>query len=495
MTVKSREHTVSNFRFKAASLLLMLFLLLSACGPTSALPTALPAGPTDIPTPTAPLPAGTPAASPTPAAGFSIRVHPDGPLYVGDLVSFEVLAPDGFDPKDKVVLLEAGGQMLGEQAFRPFGIGGRSQATFPWVWDTSGLESGTHTLTFRLRPDEFSWVETLTLLPAADVPYPEPAARWESFTSDCCLIYYITGTDSQRDIETLAEMADSEAESVEARFGAQFNDKIPLTFLPRVLGHGGFASDGLYVSYLDANYAGNATRQVIHHEMVHWLDAQQGGDLRPIILVEGLAVYLSGGHFKEEPILPRAAALLELGWYLPLRELTDAFYTSQHEIGYLQAAALVAYLVETYGWERFDAFYRDIHPAPDGKQSTALETAFQKHFGLNLDSLEAVFINFLRSQTVDDSHRADLRLTVAFYDTLRHYQQRYDPSAYFLTAWLPDIPAMRRRGIVADLLRRPREPVNAQIEGLLIAADRDLRAGNFSQAEAGLRAVMALLEK
>jgi hypothetical protein len=482
-------------RIKIVPLLFVIFLLVPACGPISALPTALPAESPASPSPTAPLPAGTPVASPTPAVGFSIRVHPDGPLYVGDRVSFEVLAPDGFDPKDKVVLLESDGQMLGEQAFRPFGIGGRSQATFFWVWDTSGLESGSHSLTFRIRPDEFSWTETLTLLPAADVPSPEPHARWESITSDCCLIYYITGTDAQRDIETLADMADAEALRVEARFGTQFDDKIPLTFLPRVLGHGGFASDGLYVSYLDANYAGNATRQVIHHEMVHWLDAQRGGDLRPSILVEGLAVYLSNGHFKEEPILPRAATLLELDWYIPLRELTDAFYTSQHEIGYLQAAALVAYLVETYGWERFDAFYRDIHPAPQATQSAALEAALDVHFGLDLDSLEAAFLDFLRAQPIDDSHRADLRLTVAFYDTLRHYQQRYDPSAYFLTAWLPDIPTMRQRGIVADLLRRPREPVNAQIEWLLIAADQDLRAGHYAQAESRLRAVMELLEK
>lgn len=488
MTVKSSEPAMSPSRFKFISLLLVVLL---ACRPLSALPAESPISVS----PTAPLPAGTPPASPTPAAGFSVRIHPDGALYVGDRVSFEVLPPDGFDPQNKVVLLEAGGQTLGEQAFRPFGIGSRTQATFTWVWDTSGLESGPHTLTFRLRPEEFSWTETLTLLPAADVPYPEPEARWESLTSDCCLIYYITGTDAHRDIETLAEMADSAAESVEARFGARFDEKVPLTFLPRVLGHGGFASDGLYVSYLDANYAGNATRQVIHHEMVHWLDSRLGGDLRPSILVEGLAVYLSNGHFKEEPILPRAAALLELGWYLPLRGLTDAFYTSQHEIGYLQAAALVAYLVETHGWQRFDAFYRDIHPAPDGTQSAALQAALQAHFGLDLDSLEAAFLDFLRAQTVDDSHRADLRLTVAFYEAVRHYQQRYDPSAHFLTAWLPDIPAMRRRGIVADLLRKPRQPINLQIERLLLAADEHLRSGEYEQAEARLHEVMALLEK
>ncbi|MCS6992602.1 MAG: hypothetical protein N2117_07975 [Anaerolineales bacterium] len=471
-------------------LICFLLVLLLACGPISSLPTALPAVPTASPSPGAPPPAETPVPAPTPVQEFGIRTHPDGPLYVGDQVSFEVVPPQGFDVREKSVEIQVAGQSLGVQPFAPFGIGGRTQATFFWAWNTAGLEAGPHTLTLTLHPDGVSWQETFTLRPAAEVPSPEPDARWESLSSDCCIIYYITGTDAHRDIEILAEMADAEALRVEARLGASFGEKIPLTFLPRVLGHGGFAWNGLYVSYLDENYAGHATRQVIHHEMVHWLDARQGGELRPSILVEGLAVYLSGGHYKEEPILPRAAALLELGWYIPLRDLTDAFYTSQHEIGYLQAAALVAYLVETYGWERFNAFYRDIHPVPEGTQSAALETALQKHFGRNLDSLEADFLAFLRAQPVDDSHRTDLRLTVAFYDTLREYQQQYDPSAYFLSAWLPDISEMRRRGIVADLLRRPREAVNVQIEALLIQADRALRSGEYVRAESFLHQTM-----
>ncbi|PWH13364.1 MAG: hypothetical protein DDG60_10405 [Anaerolineae bacterium] len=410
-------------------------------------------------------------------------------------MSLEVLPPDGFETDNKSVEVQFQGQVLGAQPFRPFGIAERQQATFFWIWDTAELSAGAHVLTFVVQPDGFSWTETFTLRPATEVPSPEPAARWESLTSDCCLIYYITGTDAHRDLEFLVEMAEGEAERVEAHFGVPFQERIPLTFLPRVLGHGGFAWDGVYVSYLDENYAGGATRQVIHHEMVHWLDARQGGDLRPSILVEGLAVYLSGGHFKEEPILPRAAALLDLNWYIPLRELTDAFYTSQHEIGYLQAAALVAYLIKTFGWERFDDFYRDIHPAADGKQSSALEIALQKHFGLRLEALEADFLVFLRAQDVDDAHRADIRLTVAFYDTLRRYQQRFDPSAYFLSAWLPDIAEMRRRGIVADLLRRPRAPINQKIEGLLIAADVALRAGDYAATESLLRQVMTLLEQ
>ena len=456
--------------------LLALALLLSACAP-------LPA-----------LPAGTPAATPTSATTFTVRVHPDGPIYSGDKVSFEVLAPDGYDLKDKSVRVDFNDETLGTQIFRPFGIGKRHQATLYWAWNTAGLETGSHTLTFTILPQGVSWAETISILPASDVPLPEPDARWESLTTDCCTIHYISATAAERDIETLADMADQEADRVETGFKAEFNEKIPLTFLPRTLGHGGFASDGIYVSYLDQNYAGNATAQVIRHEMVHWLDNEQGGDLRPTMLIEGLAVYLSDGHFKEEALLPRAAALLDLDWYIPLRTLSDSFYTSQHEIGYLQAGALIAYLVETYGWDEFNAFYRDIHPANSRSHADAIDSALQIHFGLSLDKVEQNFIEFLRKQTVSDDIRTDLHLSVAFYDTVRRYQQLLDPSAHFLSAWLPDIRSMREYEIVADLLRHPQAPINQQIEQLLVAADADLRAGHYAKAEARLRAINTLLD-
>jgi hypothetical protein len=228
--------------------------------------------------------------------------------------------------------------------------------------------------------------------------------------------------------------------------------------------------------------------------MIHWLDGQLGGELRPSILQEGLAVYLSGGHFKEEPIIPRAAALLDLGWYLPLRQLADSFYTSQHEIGYLEAAALINYLVDTYGWDRFNSFYRDIHPAPENTPSSGLDAALRAHFDMTLDTLETNFIAFLRAQPVEASNRSDLRLSVAFYDTVRHYQQMLDPSAYFLSAWLPDVSSMRQHGIVADVLRHPQGISNLRVEELLIAADADLRAGRYEMAEFNIRAASALLD-
>jgi hypothetical protein len=466
---------------------LVFLFLLAACKTPS------------FPAPLAPLPAGTPAPTFTPSPGFTVRYHPDGPLYVGDRVSIEILSPSSFksrDQKARVSLDNPSGsrQVLGEADFNPFGIGGRSQATFYWIWDTHGLEPGVHTLRFALLPDGPSWTESVSLLPAADVPYPEPDAHWKSVETACCVIHYISGTDAERDIETLKTMADAEAADNEQRLQTELQGKIPLTFLPRVLGHGGFASDGIYVSYLDRNYAGGEPGQVAHHEMVHWLDGQMGGELRPTILVEGLAVFMSDGHFKTEPIFPRAAVLIELGWYIPLGQLTDAFYTSQHDIGYMEAGALVGYMIQTYGWERYNAFYRDIHPVKSGSQSGALQAALQTHFELSLDQLEENFTSFLRQQTVQQSDRTDVHLTVAFYDTVRRYQQALDPSAYFLTAWLPDTPEMRRRGIVGDYLRHPNSGVNERIESLLIWAEASLRAGDYRAAEADIRAANLLLD-
>ena len=115
----------------------------------------------------------------------------------------------------------------------------------------------------------------------------------------------------------------------------------------------GLPSSEISVSYLDRNYASNSWELVVHHEMVHAIDGHLGGDFRPTIFVEGLAVYLTGGHYKPEPLMPRAAALLPayLNQYIPLKTLADDFYASQHEIGYLEGASLIEYMVKTYGWD------------------------------------------------------------------------------------------------------------------------------------------------
>lgn len=458
------------------TILLLLFLLVSCAAPAPVHP--LRAGRGQV------AKIGTP---------FTVIYHPDGPLYAGDRISIEVLSPADFTPENQKVKVSLNGKVLGETDFTPFGIGGRQQATFYWVWDTRKLDSGTYALKFAISPAGIGWTKRVILHPAADVPLPEPGARWMTVETVCCAIHYVSGTASERDIESLKSMADAQAADVEKRMGANFTRKVPLTFLPRVLGQGGFASNGIYVSYLDRNYVGSTTQQVIHHEMVHWLDTQVGAKGRISMLQEGLAVYFSDGHFKVESIPARAEVLVQMERYIPLRDLTDSFYSSQHEIGYIEAGALVGYLIETYGLDKFNDFFRNLERV-NGPDSATLEAGLNRHFGISLDQLETDFRDYLQEQTVSADEITDVRLTFSFYDAARRYQQLLDPSAYFMTAWLPDGDDVRSRGIVADYLRHPVTPLERQIETLLVEGDASLRARDYKNAELRIYLVNTMLD-
>jgi len=422
-------------------------------------------------------------------SGFRVQYHPDGGLFVGDKVSMEVIPPEDWDVKEQKVRVAVGEQVLGTADFWPSGVGQRDQATFWWVWDTKDLEAGEYILSYDILPDGHSWQENIQLLPADKRPYPQ--ASWVTTTTDCCTLAYITGTAAERDIELLMVMVNDQAAHASELMQTDIKESINITFIPRLLGHGGFVSNGIYVTYMDDNVAGNITSQVIHHEMVHIIDRSLGGKLLPAMLVEGLAVYLSGGHFKNEALLPRAAALLDMESYIPLETLAENFYYQQHEIGYLEAGALVEYLVGRFGWDDYQSFYRDIDDV--GNQAESLESGLKKHFAISLNQLETDFLKELRTQNVTESVRNDLQITVAFYDSLRHYQEVLDPSAYFLTAWFPDGERMRQEGITADLLRTPNKMDNIFFEFLLRSASNKIAAGDHQQAEIMLEVVNFLL--
>jgi hypothetical protein len=460
--------------------------------------------PTEMPDPTA-------TASPGPTDSiedvFYIRTHPDGGLFVGDLVSFEVIPPAGFDAADKelVIQIDAPGEPeLGPTAFAPFGIARRMQATMIWAWDTQGLEPGFYNISLSVLPDGPVWEEEVHLRPETELPPPEPLAEWTSVETDCCIIHYVTGTEAERDIGFLMEEADRQAELAIQRMGGVFDEPIVITLLPRVLGHGGFAGREISISYLDRNYAGTNFTVVLHHEMIHILDGRLGGEWRPSVFVEGVAVYLTGGHYKPEPIMPRAAALLEMpgedpddpyGWFIPSTELVDDFYATQHEIGYLQAAALVGYMEERWGWEAFDAFYRGIpQPSDTSEHIQTIDAALHSNFGIHLDELERDFIQALSEVPVTAEHIEDVRLTVEYYDTVRRYQRAFDQSAYFRTAWLLWNHEMRERGIVADYLRRAEQPENLAVENLLLGASQRYLQEDYPGTQHYLDAVNALLD-
>ncbi len=465
--------------------------------PPSQTPPALPSS-----TPTQQLPTNTPAltATPTPATkGFQVLYHPDDVLYVGDQVSFEVISPPGMDLKGSSVRVQVdppGGSNLGPVDFGAWGIQGRSEAAMVWVWDTKNQNAGLHSLTYSVQPQGISWTEQVNLLPSAAMPPAEAEAHWAETRTQCCTLFYITDTASERDLPSLTTLLDAQAQDVENKMGADFTQPITITVLPRLLGHGGFTTSEISVSYLDRNYAANSWELVVHHEMVHTIDGQLGGDFRPTIFVEGLAVYMTGGHYKLEPLMPRAAALLPsyLNQYIPLKTLADDFYAYQHEIGYLEGASLIEYMVKSYGWSAFSSFYRDIHSHQGETQSDSINSALLVHFSITFSQLEQDFIAALQAEPDTSAWVDDVRLTVTFYDTMRRYQQLLDLSAYFRTAWLMDNKTMRERGIVADYLRHPHTPANLALETLFLTAHQQMIAQDYASASQTLDAISSVLE-
>ena len=423
----------------------------------------------------------------TPPDQFLVISHPDGSLFVGDQVSFEVLIPGSPANPNSSIKVEYNGNELGTANISPYGIGGRRQATLLWVWDTRNLKPGNYNLVFTHLPDNFTWTETFSLHPKAQVPMPEPDAHWVTSTTVCCNLYYISDTAAARDITILGQEADIQSAAVSGQFGASLKERINITIMSRVVGQGGFTNNGIYVSYLDDNYIGNDMPILFHHEFVHYYDRNLGGSYLPAILEEGLAVYLTGGHFKPERLGPRAAALLELGWYIPLTTIADDFYIQQHDISYLEAGSLVQYLVETFGWEKFNKYYRSI-PVPQNQTIAAvIDLALQNDFGISLFDLERAYLSYLHSQTVTADERTDLQQTVSFFDTVRRYQEAFDPSSYFLSAWLPDGSVMRQRGIVADFLRHPNGWKNRLLESMLIRSHNELFRGDYPNTESTLK--------
>ncbi|MGE5223284.1 MAG: hypothetical protein ACM3PY_12660 [Omnitrophica WOR_2 bacterium] len=479
--------------------------LAPAVSPTLAATPAPPATGTAVPSPS-PTPLVVPVIVPTQPDTYTVMLHPENGLYVGDQVSFEIISPPGINTsarKAQVQVDAPNGPVFGPAGFGVFGLGNRIQATLIWAWNTKGVAPGEHTLTYSVQPGGPTWSQTVNLLPESDVPFPQPDAHWASARTRCCKLNYITGTAAERDIATLEKEADQQALDAVERMGTTFTRPITVTLLPRVLGQGGFASDEISISYLDRNYAGDQFDLVLHHEMIHILDGRLGGDLRPTMLVEGLAVYLTGGHFKRGPLLPRAAALLQMtqatplgeqSWYIPLTQLANDFYPSQHEIGYLEGAALIEYMVDRWTWSGFSRFYRDIHSTSSGSQVEAMDIALKKHFNISFNDLEQNFLEFLRQQPVPAGIPEDVRYTVNYYDTVRRYQLALDPAAYFRAAWLLDNKDMRARGIVADYLRHPSALDNLALETLLVSTDQALVADQYPQVNRLLAAANSVLD-
>lgn len=476
-------------------------------------PAPLVSGPAPSPTPTDAPATATPLPLPTPTAvqrdlsiyPGDVRLYPAPAIYAGDRVSFQLqpYAPDVIPVNEVPVTIYVNDQLVVSDTLASRNWAGLAEGVYPWVWDTTD-QVGDHEV--RVVVDEQDRITlgdenlanneavfTVTVLDPRLLTPLEASATWITAETNCCIVHAISGTAAYRDLPELLGVVETAVNTAAARLSVEPENKPRIYFIDRVIGQGGYAGSGLVISYLDRQYAGGALHELLVHEAVHVLD-RQFAPQRIKLLAEGVAVWASGGHYKPENLYERAAALLTIGEYIPLGALADDFYPSQHEIGYLEAAAFVSYLIDTYGWSTFRDFYSNTISSATLTDSAAMDLNLQRYYGKTLAEMEAAWLERLRAVTPSSVAVRDLETTIRFYDVMRRYQARYDPAAYFLTAWLPYPHEVIERGNPADLMRSPVDELNVTIEVMLQAAEAALRQGDYGRANVILDSIVRTLD-
>jgi hypothetical protein len=466
--------------------------------------------PTLQPSPTNEPPTAAPLRSSDAAAELALTtdgvvLYPVPTIYAGDKVTFQILpaVPESIEVTTVGVDISVDGQTVSTGALSRRNWNGQAEGVFEWAWDTANLP-GDHVIRVELDPQDTilagdedpnnNVVEfPVTVMAAAARPDNEATAEWIESETGCCIIHVVSGTAAERDLPQLTEAIESAVLEASNRLSERPNKKLDVYFIDRVLGQGGFAGSDMVVSYVDRRYAGGGLRELLVHEAVHVID-QQFAPQRISFLAEGLAVWASGGHYKAEDLNQRTAALLSLGRYVPLADLVNDFYPVQHEIGYLEAGGFVQYLIDQGGWSTFRAFYSDVTSDDGDSLAAALDANLQRYYGKPLAQIEAEWMAYLQGLSPDPAAATDLATTIRYYDVMRRYQQAYDPTAYFLNAWLPHPTAVREQGNPADLSRSPATELNITLELMLHAADVAARAGEYERANVLLDSVARVLE-
>ncbi|MGB1252020.1 MAG: hypothetical protein ACPG8W_15490 [Candidatus Promineifilaceae bacterium] len=486
--------------------------------PTTMPPTDTPATdmpPTNVPVTNVP-PTDTPIPVPTiisddlALSAENINLYPVDQLYTNERVTFQVRAqvPAVVDPYSVGVHIFVDGEMVVDNVLGGNrNLNGDTIGLYQWAWNTGDL-SGPHNVTIVLDPEN-SIVQgdenpdnnraefEIEVISAELAPNALENQVWETHETRYANIYVVAETSASRDIEFLKMSVDSAISQAAAvlQVPPVVDRKLNIYFIDRIIGQGGYAGSSIVISYLDRNYAGGSLYEVLVHEAIHVLDNNFESSDRFTFLTEGLAVWGTGGHYKIENLDQRAAGLLlDTERYIPLEDLINNFYPSQHEVGYLQAGAFVKYLVDIYGYDAMQRFFSTASYVDERTQAESISLAMRSHFGKTLAQLESDWHIHLQSQARTADASLDLELTIEFYDLMRDYQQIYDPTAYFLYAWLPFPDTLREEGITAEVTRHPRGDTRVALEAMLESADTALREGDFTTTRTLMDSVKRVLD-
>ena len=395
-----------------------------------------------------------------------LHVFPGPEHYTGELLTFEIDVGERVPSTESPVTLQLDDQPT-------------YQVTGMWEWhflrfpfDTTGLV-GKHELSIQAAHHgvEVDELYRFEVHPASQRPEQEQDPAWTSREIDCCILHFITGTAASRDLDQIARAAQQGADDFQRYPTVNIDEKIDVYFIDRMWFNGAFAAgDDLLISYTDRYYGpsrGEEGLQVlVRHELGHAV-------FPSFTYGEGLSVYLAGGHYKFEPLPRRAAAMLALDYYSAEDGPDD-----QHEIIYLHQAAVVQYMVETYGWAALREFI-DLDRRGRNERGGNSSEAFQQALGISRDAFQDDFMDWLRSLEPGQQVQ-DLELTVELQNLRRAYQERYAPFPWFLLG-----PADEFTGpdLIHVNIREPRTPAHMAAELMIANAQQALYEGEYHKAQ------------
>jgi hypothetical protein len=336
---------------------------------------------------------------------------------------------------------------------------------------------------------------SLQALIATPAPTPPPIDfTWTMSGSQHYQFHVAPGTAAERDLPRIGPFAEAALARTTAILEIEFDDKMDVYLVPRLFWQGGASYSGKVqlISYLDRNYTSVETWSYFTHEGTHALAQDlfqpKEHEGRPDgVLVEGLAVWASGGHYRQEPLDAWAAVVAASDEYIPLADLRNgSFYEFQHEISYLEAASFVNFLVERYGLDKLKELYGLATGDADND-----EALVERLYGQDYAGLEAAWLDYLAGLEPTPEQAETWRLTLRSFDLMRRYETDLDSDARVLpsnppTEWTTDT--------LKIFLHRLEAPVNVVLETALIAAQDRLYRGDLAGAATLLDDVEATLD-
>jgi hypothetical protein len=332
----------------------------------------------------------------------------------------------------------------------------------------------------------------------ATTPEPEPLGvdfSWAVSETEHFQFHYVPGTAAERDRFELGTVAEESLAQIQPVLDVNFDGQMSIYLVPRIFWQGGAAyrDKVQLISYLDRNYTAVETWSYFTHEGTHALaqdilQPKENGGGPDGVLVEGLAVWATDGHYGQEPIDEWAAVVAASDEYLPLADLRNGpFYEFQHETSYLLGGSFVQYLVDRYGLDTLKALYGQATGEAEHD-----EELVQDLYGKGYADLEAEWLAYLDGLESAPEQAELWRLQVRSFDLMRRYETELDPDARLLPSTAP--PAWMSDTLKV-FLKRADAPVNLVLETALIAAQERAHDGDLSGAQSLLDDVEAALDE